>query len=102
MDVEKAIRTAVKTGKVVLGGKETLRAIRKKELKLAILAGNCPSALKNNLKRYAELSKTPVYEFEGSSLALGSICGKPFIVSLLGIFEAGDSEVLELGRGIVK
>ncbi len=98
MNVERAIRTAVETGDVLMGERETLKAARNGRLKLAIAAQNCPRTMKEQLKQYAELSKLPVHEFAGSSLSLGSTCGRPHLVSMLGILEAGDSDILELAR----
>lgn len=97
MNIEKAIRTAVDTGKVVFGKRETLRAVRNKEVRLVIVAGNCPEGPKKNLKRYAGLSGILTYEY-ATSLELGSVCGRHHLVSMLGISEAGDSDIFELGR----
>lgn len=98
MNVEKAIRTTVDTGKVIFGERETLRAVRNKEIRLVILATNCPNGLKDDLKHYAKLSGVYVYEFAGPSLELGAVCGKPFVISMLGVVDAGDSDIFELSR----
>ena len=98
MDVERAIRVAVDTGKVYLGRKRTLGAVRNKEVKLVVVANNCPQDVKGDLLRYAELAGIPVYEYPGTSLELGAVCGKPYVVSMLGVVEAGDSDIFELGR----
>ncbi len=98
MDAGKSIRAAVDTGKVILGERETIRAVRNGDVRLAIIASNCPPALKEELMFCAKISGVHVYEYPGSSLELGSVCGKPFVVSMLGIVEAGDSNIFELGR----
>lgn len=98
MDVGKSIRTVVDTGKVTLGERETLRAVRNRAVKLVITASNCPSALKEKLMHHARISDVHVYEYPGSSLELGSACGKPFVVSILGVVESGDSDIFELSR----
>jgi len=98
MDVERAIRVAVDTGKVYLGKEETLSAVRNKEAKLVVVASNCPPDAKSDLMRYAELAGIPVYEYPGTSLELGAVCGKPYVVSMLAVVEAGDSDIFELGR----
>lgn len=91
-----AIRTAADTGKVIFGSKETLTAIEKKGVKLVVVSSNCPQNSKDELMSRAKLAKIPVYEYGGTSLMLGSTCGKPFLVSMLGVVESGDSNVLEL------
>lgn len=96
MNVAKAIRSAVDTGKVVLGERETLRFLKK--IRLAIVASNCKASSTEELRRQAEESKIWVYEFPGSSVELGSVCGKPYVVSMLGVLEAGESDIFELSR----
>lgn len=98
MDVEKSIRLAVDTGKVVLGEKETLRAVQNKEVKLVIASANCRPESKKTLDAHSKLSEIKVFDFEGSGVDLGSICGKPFVVSMLGVADAGDSNIFEVGR----
>ncbi len=98
MDVDNAIRTVMETGKTTVGTRETIRAVRHGAVKLAIVAKNCPKNPKDELLLSSKHSGVPVYEYEGTSLSLGSACGKPFFISMLGILDAGDSHVLELGK----
>ncbi|MFQ6135949.1 MAG: 50S ribosomal protein L30e [Candidatus Hydrothermarchaeales archaeon] len=98
MNVERAIRTAVDTGDVILGTKRSLAAIIDKKAKLVIVASNCPKELKEDLMHYAKLSKVHIHEFVGSNVDLGAVCGKPFVVSMLAVVDPGDSEVFELAR----
>ena len=98
MNVEKAIRTAVDTGEVILGARKTLRAVLNNHVKLVVIAINCPTNLKKDVEHYAKISGVHVYEYEGSSMELGAVCGKPFLVSMLGVVKAGDSDIFELGR----
>ncbi len=98
MNIERAIRQAVVTGKVTLGEKETAQAVRGKKAKLVIVAQNCPGPLKENLDLLSTRFDMPVYKFDGTCLKLGAVCGKPFLVSMLGVIEAGESSVLELSR----
>lgn len=98
MNVEKAIRSAVDTGKVLLGEKEALRAVKKGEARLAIYAANCPAKIKEALLRDAKLVGIAAYEFQGTSLELGAVCGKPFLVAAMCVLEPGESGIFELGR----
>jgi large subunit ribosomal protein L30e len=98
MNVEKSIRTAVDTGKVILGERNTLKVLRTDKFKLAVVASNCKPTAKEELMRIANIKEVFVYEYPGSSLELGSVCGKPFIVSMLGISDAGESDIFELLR----
>lgn len=98
VDVNKQIQIAVKTGKVTLGVKEALDAARLAKAKLLILASNCPDHDKTDIVQYAKQSSVPVHNYQGTSLDLGSACGKPFMVAALTIKEPGDSEILKLAE----
>ncbi|MFQ5887066.1 MAG: 50S ribosomal protein L30e [Candidatus Hydrothermarchaeales archaeon] len=98
MNVERAIRTVVDTGEVILGVKRSLASVMDKKAKMVIVSANCPKDLKEDLLHYANLSKVHVFEFKGSSMDLGAVCGKPYIVSMLAVIDAGDSDVFELVR----
>jgi large subunit ribosomal protein L30e len=96
MDINRAIRVAVDTGKVVLGTKQAIKNIKHGEGKLVILAGNCAKNVREDVEYYARLSEIPVYDHPVTSLELGAICGKPFPVSALVVIEPGNSAILNL------
>ena len=96
MDVERGIRVAVDTGKVILGSKKAIQAIKLGNGELVVMAANTPKTVKEDVEVYSNLSQMPVHIFDGSSVELGSICGKPFTVSVLVVQEPGDSNILEL------
>ena len=96
MDIERGIRVAVDTGKVILGSNKSIQAIKLGNGELVVMAANAPKTLKEDVEVYSKLSEIPVHIFDGSSVDLGSICGKPFTVSVLVVQEPGDSNILEL------
>lgn len=96
MDIERGIRVAVDTGKVILGSNKSIQAIKLGNGELVVMAENAPKNVKADIEAYSNLSEMPVYTFEGSSVELGSICGKPFTVSVLVVQEPGDSNILEI------
>lgn len=96
MDIERGIRVAVDTGKVILGSNKSIQAIKLGNGELVVMAANAPKNLKEDIEVYSKLSEIPVHIFDGSSVELGSICGKPFTVSVLVVQEPGDSNILEL------
>ena len=96
MDIERGIRVAVDTGKVILGSNKSIQAIKLGNGELVVMAANAPKNLKEDVEVYSKLSEMPVHIFDGSSVELGSICGKPFTVSVLVVQEPGDSNILEL------
>ncbi len=95
MDLGKAIRIAVDTGKVALGADGTLKRAMHGDAKLVILSSNCPAERKMDLEHYSKLSNVPVVEFIGSSVELGVACGKPFPVSAMSVIDEGNSDILK-------
>lgn len=91
--ISAAIRLAVESGKVDFGSHVGMKNVAANKAKLFIVAGNVP-AVREEMKSLK--SEVPVIEFEGSSVELGSICGKPFPVSLLSVYEVGSSNILEM------
>jgi large subunit ribosomal protein L30e len=96
IDVDKAIATAVKTGKVSFGANSAIQSAKAGRAKLIILAANCPEAIREDLEYYCQLSNLSLITYKGSSLDLATLCSKPFTVSALIIREPGDSEILRL------
>lgn len=94
----KEIRRAVDTGKVEFGTKESVHALRHGEGQLLVIAQNTPELVVEDLKHLAKLAEIPVYLFAGNGHELGSVCGKPFVISTLLVREEGKSKVLVLGQ----
>lgn len=93
MDFNVSLRRAIKTGEVTLGRNKTQTCIQKGTAQLVILANNCPESFKKNVEENKDI---PLFVFEGSSMALGRACGKPFMVSALAVTNPGDSDILKL------
>ncbi|MDI3484536.1 MAG: large subunit ribosomal protein L30e [Methanobacteriaceae archaeon] len=96
MDIDRGIRVAVDTGNVILGSKKSIQNLKLGKGKIVIIAENAPEDIKDDVEYYARLSNIPVYVYKGSSVELGSVCGKPFTVTTLLIQDPGDSTILEI------
>ncbi len=99
VDLYRELQTTLKTGKVVIGYKETMKTIRMGKSKLVIMAANAPDEVREDIERYCKLAKIPLFVFHGTSLDLGAICRKPFMVSVLSILDPGESRILDLVKG---
>lgn len=93
MDINKALRTAISTGKVYFGIEETKKALKKGEAKLVILSSNCPPKFKEDI---LDIKKISTYNFTGTNIELGSACGKPFPISILTVVKPGKSNIMQL------
>ncbi len=98
MDVNRALRSATQTGTVLLGFKETLKAVEGKKAKLVVLADNAPKPESDKVETAAKTVSVPVYRYHGKNTELGPACGKPFSVAVLSVLEPGESDVLALAR----
>jgi large subunit ribosomal protein L30e len=96
IDVNKAIATTAKTGKIQIGASSALKSIKAKKARLIIVASNCPNSIREDVEYYCKLSEIPVSFYNGSSSDLGAVCGKPFEVSVLTVREEGDSNILKI------
>lgn len=96
IDANKEIRRAVDTGNVKFGFKQAEKNVLKGNAELIILSSNAPKRNKEKIEQYCLVSKIPFFEFSGKSVELGSVCGKPFVISCLCIEKTGKSKVLDL------
>ncbi len=94
MEVSRKIAQAVATGKVIIGTKRSIKAIKRGQVKLVISASNCPRGVLADVTHYSKLADIPFHFFEGDSLTLGLACGKPFSINMLAVMDPGDSNIL--------
>ncbi|KAF2227817.1 cytosolic large ribosomal subunit protein L30 [Elsinoe ampelina] len=92
--INSRLALVMKSGKVTLGYKSTLKSLRSGKAKLIIIAGNTPPLRKSELEYYSMLAKTAVHHFSGNNIELGTACGKLYRCSTMAILDAGDSDIL--------
>ena len=95
MDIGASIRMAVDTGKVIFGSDKARKLALSGKPKLIVVSSNCPLDTKQDLEHFCRLSKVPIFTFTGTSVDLGKVCGKPFIVSTFCVMDFGNSDLLE-------
>jgi large subunit ribosomal protein L30e len=96
IDVDKAIASVVKTGKVAFGSNAALQNAKTGKAKMIVLAANCPKDIKEQIEYYGKISKVPIMTYKGASIDLANVCSKLFVISALSIRETGDSEILKV------
>jgi large subunit ribosomal protein L30e len=94
----KAIRMCLDSGEVRLGERETQQMARTGKGRLMVVATNAPVESVSDLRRYCSLGNVPLLFFPGTSMELGSVCGKPFPVSMLTVLEVGNSPILGMAK----
>nr|WP_048103500.1 50S ribosomal protein L30e [Methanosarcina barkeri] len=90
INVDKSLIKAVKTGKVIVGANRTMDAAADGSAKMVVLASNCPEEIKTKVQE----TNVPVLEYEGTSVELGPVCGKPFTIAAMAILDVGESDIL--------
>lgn len=90
VDISRALKAAITTGKVEFGVEQTEKAIKTGKAKMIILSRNCPSQVLTGT------IDVKVHVFEGNNMELGALCGKPFSVSALAVIDKGTSNILTL------
>ncbi len=68
------------------------------KVQLVIAASNCPKKLRADLEYYCKLSKIPFLAYPKTSVELGRMCGKPFVVSAMAIRDHGDSDIVKIAE----
>lgn len=91
IDISRALKSAITTGKVEFGVDQTLKAVKDGKAQMVVLARNCPSK-----ELTADDIGVKVHVFDGNNMELGALCGKPFSVSALVIIDKGTSNILTL------
>ncbi len=94
-DLARDIRLAVDTGKVVFGAKEVMKAISGNSAKLVVVATNGEKNAIRDIAHTCNVAGLRSVKLEGSSVYLGTICGKPYPISAIAIIEPGHSGILE-------
>jgi large subunit ribosomal protein L30e len=96
VDANKEIRRAVDTGKVAFGFKQCQKELAKGNGELIIISTNMNPSEKEKLKYIAEIGEKAIFDYDKTGLVLGSVCGKPFVVSAMIVLDKGKSKVTEL------
>jgi len=97
-DIDTNIKVALKTGEIVYGKNQVLKNLRKNSFKMIIVANNCPYDLMSELEHYNSLLENKIYihKYKGSSWDLGLACAEGYMISILGIYDYGDSDLQSL------
>jgi large subunit ribosomal protein L30e len=96
MDFDKLIKSAIKSGKVYFGSKQSINAVKTGKAIAIIQAFNVSKKIKEEIQYYSNLSKIPIYTYPESAQDLGLLCGKPFMVSIMTIRSLSDQELIRV------
>ena len=89
--LEKALKDSMKEKKSILGSKQVLNSL--KNSKLVILSQSAPKKFTDKIIEGAKKEKVSTLQFEGSSVALGRLCGLQFRVSTISLTSVSDANI---------
>lgn len=98
LDADKHIRWAVDSGKVSFGQRSVEKSILNGKGQLVIVSGNAQKAVAERISALSKVAGIPLHTYPGTAGELGSVCGKPFVVSAMVVLDAGKSKVLEISK----
>ena len=97
VSVADIIRNLVRNGKVLYGADQARKILEKgEEVKLIIMAKNCPKEKREKIEKLAGERKVPIYYYNDTAENLGILCGKPFVVTTLTVVDNGPVNISEL------
>ena len=81
--LEKAIKDTIKKRKPTIGAKQVIHSM--KNSKLIVISQTVPNEKTKKVEKNAKNNNIPILNFEGSSVALGKLCGLQFRVSAISL-----------------
>ena len=89
--LEKALKDALKEDKLTMGAKQVLSSV--KNSKLIVLSQSVEKEMFEKIESDAKKEKIPFVNFQGTSVALGRLCGLQFRISTLSFTSLTDANI---------
>ena len=89
--LEKSLRDAHKEGSMTIGVKQVLNSV--KNSKLIVLSQSVNREMFEKIETDAKKEKIPLVNFQGTSVALGKLCGVQFRISSLAFTSLTDANI---------
>ena len=89
--LEKALKDALKEDKITMGAKQVLNSV--KNSKLIVLSQSVEKEVFEKIQTNAQKETIPYVNFQGTSVALGRLCGLQFRISTLSFTSLTDANI---------
>jgi large subunit ribosomal protein L30e len=97
--LEKEIRLLIESGKIGFGTRKGLASVLLGKAKGIIFASNIPKETVEDIMYYSSMEEgLAQLPFAGTSIELGKLCGKPYPVSVIAIYEFGETSKEKLEK----
>ena len=84
IDANEEVKKLIATPKAIVGTQKTLKQMRAGKVSKVYLAKNVKESTKQDIDAYSKISKVEIVSLELSNTELGTICKKPYSISVLG------------------
>jgi large subunit ribosomal protein L30e len=81
--IEKTLKEAASSSNFKCGHKQALQTL--KGSKLIVLSRSVNATARKVLEQQALATGVPIHQFDGNSMQLGKLCGKPFRIAVVAI-----------------
>ncbi len=89
--LEKILKDALKEDKIMMGTKQVLNSM--KNSKLIVLSQSVQKEMFAKIESDAKKEKIPLVNFQGTSVALGRLCGIQFRISTISFTSLSDANI---------
>lgn len=89
--LEKTLKDAIKDDKVTIGTRQVLKSV--KNSKLIVLSRSVGDEVEKELEETTKKEKVPLVNFEGTSVALGKLCGLQFRISSIAFNSISEANI---------
>lgn len=93
--MKKELSIVRRTGKFILGYRQSYLAVLSGRARLVVISRNCPPEMKSEMMVAAKMRNVRVIEADYDSRDVGLALGKPFGTSVVAIIDPGSSSLLE-------
>ncbi len=89
--LEKSLKDALKEEKLTMGARQVLNSV--KNSKLIVLSQSIKKEMLEQIESNAKKEKIPLVNFQGTSVALGRLCGLQFRISTISFTSITDANI---------
>ena len=97
--LEKSLRDARKEDQLTMGTKQVLNSL--KNSKLIVLSQSIKKEMVEKIETDAKKEKIPLVNFQGTSVALGRLCGLQFRISTISFTSLDDASIKSILKDTV-
>jgi large subunit ribosomal protein L30e len=90
------LKLVIKSGKVSIGIKSTLKRLRDGKAKMVVVSSNLSALRRSELEYYCMLAKTEIIHSPENNINLGAQLGKIFRIGAFAIVDSGNVDLSEL------